>query len=114
MKSHGRTEIDRAALGLGLLLHVVGAAFRSGPDGGSTLLWLSDVAALAGAACAILGLAALLHQRLGARAGDVVFEGVVAATAAGFVMWALFTGPSGAGATQTALGALLRFLLSWV
>ena len=114
MKSHGRTEIGRAALGLGLLFHVVGAALRLGPDGGSTVLWLSDGAALAGAACAILGLAALLHHRLGARAGDVVFEGVVAATAAGFVMWALFTGPSGAGATQTALGALLRFLLSWV
>jgi diguanylate cyclase (GGDEF)-like protein len=103
-----------AALGAGLLLHVVAAALRSGASDGSVLVWPSDAAALAGGACAILGLAALLHRRLGARAGDVVFEGAVAATAAGFVMWALFTGPSSAGAAHTASGALLRFLLSWV
>ena len=87
---------------MGLILHV-----------GATV-WFSDTAALTGAACAILGLAALLRQRLGARAGDVVFEGVVAATAAGFVMWALFTGSVSADSSHLALGALLRFLLSWV
>jgi diguanylate cyclase (GGDEF)-like protein len=114
MKIHGRTGIGVAALGVGLVLHVVATALRFGADDGGAVVGPSDAAALAGAACAIVGLVALLRERLGARAGDVVFEGVVAATAAGFVMWALLTGPSSAGAAQTAWGALLRFLLSWV
>ena len=107
---------ERGALGAGLFFHIAATILRMGDDGASTLVWASDAMALAGAACTILGLAFLLRQRRGARAGDVVFEGVVAATAAGFVMWALFTGPSGTGSAQAAAvgGALLRFLLNWV
>jgi hypothetical protein len=116
-KSHDPAwRVNWGPLAAGLLFHVAATVLRAGADDASSLIWASDAAALAGAACTILGLAALLRQHHGARAGDVVFEGVVAATAAGFVMWALFTGPSGAGPAQTGAvgGALLRFLLSWV
>jgi diguanylate cyclase (GGDEF)-like protein len=103
------------ALAAGLFFQIAATALRVGSGDGAGLAWISDAAALAGAACMVLGLTGLLHQHRGARAGDIVFEGVVAASAAGFVMWALFTGPSGAGPTQTAvLGPLLRFLLGWV